>query len=122
MLREESPARHAIDAPENILQGGRLTRGGIGEARRRGGGGSVFATRVLSQAPTTVSQGLPRIGFDVVVPRGTLGAVAGAAQRPKRSVFATLDATGAGSWAAATPKRVTERTTEIIDGGGSEWW
>jgi len=45
----------------------------------------------------------------------------GAVAASKR-IFATQGATGAGSWAAATPKRVTERTTEIIDGGGSEWW
>ena len=56
-----------------------------------------------------------------MVRRDVLGAVAGAAQRPKRSVFATLDATGAGSWAAATPKRVTPMTAEIIGGGACKY-
>ena len=51
--RDESPARYAIDAWEDILQGGRLTREGIGEARRRGGGTlGRYGRRVLGRRDT----------------------------------------------------------------------
>ena len=62
------------------------------EARRRGGGGDVETCDEKDAA--------------VLVAR-----VIGYMRR--------WDATGAASWAAATPKRVTERTTEIIDGDES---